>query len=359
MSQSLDKGECPVCASERITIVQAATGRHGFCEVCFHGYRIDIPAYSYQANTMCSLGSDAARLASQCAFVAPFVAPGAAVLELGCATGELAQVLRQNLPIARYDAVELSSAGETAKTRVDTVHPQTLPNLLKQGIVAPASYDTVVMSHVLEHIEDIATEVAAIAEVLAEGGVAFIEVPQGSGNVALPLDDNIAHLHFFSVGSLSRLLARFGLDVIGLQTNARLDARCADSLRVAARRFRAPVLADLDLGQSPLLPTEPMVVWGAGSLASEILANHLAADRIAYFIDRNPAKHGTTLLGHPVHAPEVLIGAAPATILVNSIDFAPAIEADINALLPGHSHKLIRIGDVLDHFRNKKRHAGG
>ena len=57
-------------------------------------------------------------------------------------------------------------------------------------------------------------------------------------------------------------------------------------------------------------------------------------------------------------APEALAGEAGLVILINSIDFAPRIEQDIARLLPGHGHELVRIGDVIEHFRGA-RLAGG
>jgi hypothetical protein len=128
---------------------------------------------------------------------------------------------------------------------------------------------------------------------------------------------------------------------------------------VVARRFAPPRLDDLRLDDHPALAGEPVVVWGAGSLATELLANYLDPERIAFFVDRNPATHGAERLGRPVRAPQALIGAGPTTILINSIDFAPAIEADIGALMPGHRHRLVRIGDVIEHFRDERLHGRG
>jgi len=351
---SNDAITCPVCESARIASVDCATGRQAYCRTCFHGFRPIAPNYSYHANAMCALGTSEERLESQCAFFAPFVAPSARMLEIGCATGELAVVAQRRLRPASYEAIELSQAGDVANGRVNRLHRQPLRALLVAGDVQTDVYDVVLMSHVLEHIEDINGELQAIASVTKAGGVAFFEVPQGSGNLALPVDDNVGHLHFFSLASLTRLLANHGLDVLAVEAGVRLDARYADSLRVVARRFAPPRLAELDLGSHPALVGDAVVVWGAGSLATELLANFLAPSRIAYFVDNNAATHGSELLGRPVHPPQVLIGAAGATILINSIDYAPAIEADIAALMPGHPHRLVRIGDVIEHFRNER-----
>jgi hypothetical protein len=89
-----------------------------------------------------------------------------------------------------------------------------------------------------------------------------------------------------------------------------------------------------------------VVVWGAGSLAEELLANFFDPGRIDFFIDSNPEKLGSQVLGRPVRGPDAL-GRTPRTVLINSIDFADAIAEDIARLYPGAAHTLIRVGDLL------------
>ncbi len=120
----------------------------------------------------------------------------------------------------------------------------------------------------------------------------------------------------------------------------------ADSLRVLAREFAVPVPTP-DLLSKRLGPTDDkVVVWGAGSLVQEILANFFDPARIDFFIDRNPDKVGTELLGRPVRGPDAL-GHEPRTVLINSIDFASSILADIAAHYPGVAHRIVKVGDLL------------
>jgi SAM-dependent methyltransferase len=343
---------CPVCEGTRLRLVEAATGLHAYCESCFHGYRPARPEYSYQANVMCSLGTNLDRLAAQSRFVEPYLPAQPALLEIGCATGELAETIQGRIAVGSYDAIELSPAGDAARERVDRLHDQPLRVLLDRGILDEGQFDGVLMSHVLEHIDDVDGECAAMASVLKPGGALFIEVPHGSGNIALPIDDNVSHIHFFSLPSLTRLLAKHGLEVVAVETGARLDARYADSLRVVARRFHAPAPCALDLALHPALAGKRLVVWGAGSVAQELLANFLAPEHIDFFVDRNADKQGGNCMGRPVKAPSVLGDMSSRTILINSIDFGPAIASDIDAMFPGHGHELIQVGEVLDHFRD-------
>jgi SAM-dependent methyltransferase len=338
---------CPVCGGERLQAMTAATGARAYCLTCFHGWRTESRAYAYDATAMCPFGAPPERLAAQIAFIRPRVCENARVLEIGCATGVLAALARETLAPARYEAIELSPAGEQARTRVDRLHVRPLGELLAEGSIE-SGFDLVIMSHVLEHLDDPAAELTSIRKVLKPDGLLFLEVPNRSGNLALPIDDNRSHLHFFSTTSLTRLLAETGMEVLATETGAVLDPRYADSLRVAARGFQLPKWRPGFLSDHPRLAGESdIVVWGAGSLADELLANFFDPGKIAFFIDRNPAKQGTLCLGRPVLAPEAL-GAEPRAILINSIDFAPQIAADIAQLYPDVAHRVIPVGDLLD-----------
>jgi SAM-dependent methyltransferase len=295
---------------------------------------------------MCGHTLPRERYETQVRFFRPYAPPGAAILELGCATGDLAKVTREILAVGRYDAVEMSPAREKAKRHLDRLFTDPLQVLLSQGRIE-TKYDLVLMSHVLEHLDDPVAEVRAMKSVLEPGGAIFLEIPNGSGNPNLPIDDNICHIHFFSVSSISRMLASEGLETVAAATGVRLDARCNDALQVMARPFSAPTWSPTMLSDRPVFAGEnEIVAWGAGGLAQVLLANYFDVDRIAFFVDRDPAKQGTTCLGRPVRSPDAMTGA-PRTILINSVDFADSIEADIARLAPDVPHRIIRVADIL------------
>lgn len=338
---------CIVCDGQSLELMTTAVGERAYCRTCFHGWRTSIKPFSYAATAMCSLGTSDERLRAQAAFFAPFSRADARILEIGCATGELAAMVRREQAPAVYEAIELSPAGAQASAHLDRLHTEPLGTLIESGSITPG-FDMILMSHVLEHLEDPAGELRAMRAVLADGGAMFVEVPNMAGHRKLPIDDNRSHLHFFSSTSLARMLANEGLEVVAAETDAWLDARYADSLRVVARPFALPHWAPNLLSAHPALGDDAtIVVWGAGSLTDEMLANFFDPARIDYFVDRDPAKQGTTLLGRPVRAPED-IGATPRTVLLNSIDFAPAIAANLQALYPDVGHRAVPIADLLD-----------
>lgn len=336
---------CVVCGCEAGEALTSATGLRYYCGACFHGWRVDKPVFSYSNTAMCSLGTSQERVNSQIGFFAPFAPKGAAILEIGCATGELAQATRAALNVARYDAVELSPAGDQARAHLNRLFTKPLRELLDAGEITPG-YDLVLISHVLEHVVDPVAEIAAVKRLLKPGGALFAEVPNGAGSRALPIDDNVSHLHFFSPTSLMRMLAGQGLAAVATATDAFLDIRYSDSLRVVAKPFERPAWNAKLLSDHPTLGADPVVVWGAGSLVEEILANFFDPAKIDFFVDHDPTKQGHERLGRPVCAPEAL-GAQPRTVLVNSIDFADAIAADVGRRYPGVAHRLVPIGELL------------
>jgi SAM-dependent methyltransferase len=327
--------------------VTTAIGRRAYCGTCFHGWRIEGSDFGYAETSMCSLGTSQDRLDRQISFFRPFTPENADVLEIGCATGELAAAARKQLKIARYEAIELSPAGDRARGHLDRLFDRPLRQLLDTGLIH-GRFDLVVMSHVLEHLSDPVAEINAIKLVLKPSGVVFIEVPNGAGNRRLPIDDNVAHLHFFCISSLCRLLCGSQFEVTALTSDIMLDARYADSLQLVAHQHRAPAWSRTQLSDHTALKGEDnIIVWGAGSLAAELLGNFFDRSRIAFFVDRDPAKQGKTCLGRPVLCPEA-IGETSRTVLVNSIDFAPAIVADLSNLYPSCSHRIVLISNLFE-----------
>ena len=337
---------CIICGNSDVTRLATAVGDRAYCAACFHGWRINRPDYAYSKIAMCALGTSPDRLIRQVRFFAPFTPPGAAILEIGCATGELAAATREMLHVDRYDAIELSPAGRIAKAHVDQLFDQPLRSSIDDGLIG-SKFDVVVVSHVLEHLDDPEAELRAMKRVLGPGGAVFLEVPNGAGNRRLPIDDNRAHVHFFSITSLTRMLANSGFNVIAAATDIRLDSRYADSLQVIARLFQPPIWSRTLLSDHAALAGETaIVVWGAGSVAEEVLANFFDPAHIEFFVDRDRAKHGQSCMGRPILDPRAL-GHTPRTVLINSIDFAEDITIEIGRYFPLVPHRLIKIGDLL------------
>lgn len=343
---------CAVCGHGNLWITVIGDARRGTCPACQHEQRIDIERFDYAGFAMGGTGSNTDRLRSQADFVAKFLPPGASVLELGCATGQLAAALRDLVPVGHYHGIELSPAAAAAVQTLDGVFGDPLPSLLASGQIAPESRDFIISSHCLEHIERINDEIACSVKALRQGGRMFIEVPNRSGHPSLPFDDNRSHLHFFSVNSLSRLLSRHGLTIIALETGAWHDSRYPDCIRVVAGRGEPLQAPGRVLSDSPLLAIDDaVVVWGAGKMVPEMLAHFFDPAKILFFVDKDTRKHGTLCLGRPVRPPEALLGTPGCTVVINTIEFEDAVRAELAEDYGAITKAIVSISKLLGDSR--------
>jgi SAM-dependent methyltransferase len=340
---------CAVCEAADPEIVIIGGLRRTACRQCHHAQRIDIEPFDYTNFAMGGTGLAPERLAAQADFIAARLRDGARALEIGCAAGDLAQALRQRRSFATYDGVELSPARELATKRLDRVFDASLGNLLASGAIKAADYDVVISSHCLEHLDDPSAMVADMLRTLRADGLFFAETPNRSGHARLPFDDNRSHIHFFSVSSMTRLLARHGFQVIAAETGARLDARYPDSLRVLARVHAAPAVDAPILSNHPLLAgVDKVVVWGAGRMVEEMLEHYFDPARITFFIDKDARKHGTLRLGAPVRGPSALAHGDNWVILVNSLEMEAAIRAEVETNHRARVACVIGVAELLD-----------
>ncbi len=80
--------------------------------------------------------------------------------------------------------------------------------------------DLITINKVLEHVEDPVAMLGRCAEFLRDGGVVYIEVPDGEAAINAGLDREeffIEHLHIFSMTSLSLMVDRAGYSAIHIE----------------------------------------------------------------------------------------------------------------------------------------------
>lgn len=214
--------------------------------------------------------------------------------------------------------------------------------------VAPAGL--VILSHVLEHVLDLAEAVRRVREVLAPAGLVYVEVPDAARYaecLVAPFQDfNSEHINHFSQASLANLFAAHGFELVaeGQKTVPvaggfgypacfsffRLGAesgrsgewrRAPDFLREIDRYIThsASLLAAVD-ARLALVPPGPVIVWGVGQLTLKLLVEtRLGRAEIAAFTDGNPLHHGKQLHGRPIVAPERLRDLPPYPIIVGTM----------------------------------------
>jgi SAM-dependent methyltransferase len=141
---------------------------------------------------------------------------GKALLEVGCHAGVLLDRFRQQGWNARGVDPDPRAADFARSHYGLDVRASTL----EEAGYAPASFDAVVMLHVIEHLDDPAGTVQHIDQVLRPGGALVVETPVydtltyrllGRRERSLSCD---GHVYFYTARTLEALLERCGFEIV-------------------------------------------------------------------------------------------------------------------------------------------------
>jgi protoporphyrinogen oxidase/SAM-dependent methyltransferase len=143
------------------------------------------------------------------------------LLDIGCWTGEFLVEAREHG--WRVHGVEPSSwaAGIAREAGLDVAVGE-----LGDLRLAESSVDVIVMTDVLEHLDDPAGSLREIRRLLVPGGLLYLTIPDAGSRLARLLGQRWwsvlpMHLQYFTRPSLTRLLRRSGFDVLDLRTHAK------------------------------------------------------------------------------------------------------------------------------------------
>ena len=140
------------------------------------------------------------------------------VLDVGCATGALLSFLRERG--WRVTGVEISPcAGYAKKDR--NLDVRNLP--LEENNFSSGSFDAVLASHLIEHLNDPRSFLTEVRRVLKPGGRVFITTPNISGFQARLYGGRwrsaiFDHLYLFSARTLTKLLKSEGFKIEKIST---------------------------------------------------------------------------------------------------------------------------------------------
>lgn len=161
--------------------------------------------------------------------------------------------------------------------------------------VAPCGpFDVVYSAHVFEHLTDVAAILGRLVELIAPGGVLYIEVPNG------PVVENLlhrthvpVHAHFFSAASLGALLERHGLGVVRVLSDANLHV-------IAKKGFDppAPLAGGASTAES-FLPGRVEFARARGPVSYEYDHYHVDIRDDTGSIYSRPDAYGITRLRRP------------------------------------------------------------
>ena len=213
-------------------------------------------------------------------------------------------------------------------------------------------FDAVILSHVLEHVQDLQQAVQSIRRLTRAEGVVYVEVPDASRYAECLLapfqDFNTEHINHFSPCSLRNLFVMQGWNqkdggsktffvapampypaVFGFFTKGPLSVESRllkkdTELRVRISDYitaSQAMMQSIDRRiQQVLAKNEEVIVWCTGQLAMKLLGETcLAQAKIAAFVDGNPINQGKLLKGSPILAPTQVLGSKQPIIIASII----------------------------------------
>jgi SAM-dependent methyltransferase len=286
-------------------------------------------------------------------------APDASLLDIGCANGGLLKALRE-LGFRNLTGIDPSPACVSYVTRIGfACFEGGLFN--HRTLSSDKQFDCVILSHVLEHVYDLAQAVECVVGRVAPNGLLYVEVPDASRY----LDYFVAPFHYFDCEhinhfdehSLVNLFRGYGGSIEKVVKKTVPASTCnlypavGVLLRINQSRGGALLHPDFTVGKriasyvelsaerdrhceiEALAQTgEPVVVWGAGSYTFRLLeTTDLGKCNIQAFVDKDSSKQGKRIIGISIQPPRILHETV-CTIIVSAALYSTDIVAEIRLM---------------------------
>jgi SAM-dependent methyltransferase len=286
--------------------------------------------------------------------------PAAQILDVGCANGGLLRALK-DLGYKNLCGLDPSPVCvENTRALGLEAYPGSLFTPFPYG-----KFDCLVLSHILEHIQDLEGATARIKDMLKPGGkqLIYIEVPDALRYVDFlyaPFQDfNTEHINHFSQTSLKNIMGRIGFEpvetgekILTISPNKfypaiygfwketthqpKIKTETDTQLQIKINEYichSQMILDAIETRLQKVLPQAPQVIiWGAGQLAMKLLAEtSLGKANIIAFVDNNPINQGKAIHGVIILSPQALVGVG-GPILITTILHQQAIAEQIREM---------------------------
>ena len=149
--------------------------------------------------------------------LAPYLEPGARVLDAGAGGGEVVYVLRK----LGFDASGLEPDEQYARHARESLGVPVATGFVQDAAFPAGSFDAVTMYHALEHVEDPSAILSRLRGWMTGQGVLLIEVPNVEAVCMAPRHRfHFAHFYGFNRGALEALGRKAGFEPVSTTTSS-------------------------------------------------------------------------------------------------------------------------------------------
>lgn len=275
-------------------------------------------------------------------FIEQNISKDKSILDVGCAFGGLLDVLRQR-GYKRLNGIEPSP--DNCEYAMRNFGIKVYCGFFGSGqrfTDEKAKYDLVIMSAVLEHIENLKSYVDEAKELLTPNGKICIIVPDANlfvDNNDLYQEFSTEHINYFTKDTLNQLFARAEMEcVCSIQDKEVLHGLAGNiiSLFAIKRNLSLPIVdksvnLDYYLEQCANLAEKirnildeenferGMYLWCAGTMTAMLFQLGIVNNRtVKKIVDSNKNYQGHRIFGYIIEPPEVLIEEQNLPIVIAS-----------------------------------------
>lgn len=141
-----------------------------------------------------------------------------AILDVGCAN-DAPKLTRKFFPNCSYDAIDIAAPSTEMLSHIDNFFLMDLERLDFSALGA-ATYDIIILAHVIEHVRNGLDVVAALARRLKPGGIIYVEYPRAksigfpSAVNTLQFCDDPTHVRLYALPDIANVILDAGLRVL-------------------------------------------------------------------------------------------------------------------------------------------------
>jgi 2-polyprenyl-3-methyl-5-hydroxy-6-metoxy-1,4-benzoquinol methylase len=376
---------CPVCAATNVTVLHKMDFELPktsplprqyqvvYCHACGMVYADSVAGqqdydlyyeqFSKYEDTKTASGggytaADRARLDDMATLLAKHLTKTDSIVDIGCANGGLLEALSVR-GFSRLTGIDPSSASiRHIHERGFHGYSLKIADLNKEAV---GTYQGIILSHVMEHVFDVAAAMKTIRTLLDEEGLLYLEVPNAlkySSHYVVPFYYfDAEHINHFDGHALENLAGIHGFEVLAKAektipassaidypavyvilrkqlTLGSYDVDFSDHLESGIRHYITKSKQDgrLDIIDGYAANGKSIILWGAGSYTQRLLATtKLRNCNIAAIVDSDNKKQGLFIHSIPIQDPAVL-RKIDGVILISAALYVAEIKKDILAM---------------------------